>query len=76
MTMTLLKKAQTLATKPSRKKWTEEEVQMIKENWWWTPDLAAYYIPEKTGIHRSVKAFARKQKQVLGSIPTNNYDDY
>jgi hypothetical protein len=59
-----------------RTKWTDEEVQMIKDNWWWTPDLAAYYIPRKTGIQRSVKSFARKQKEILGKVPTNDYVDY
>ncbi len=59
-----------------RARWTDEEVQMIKDNWWWTPDLAAYYIPEKTGIQRSVKSFARKQKEILGKVPTNDYVDY
>ena len=59
-----------------RARWTDEEVQMIKDNWWWTPDLAAYYIPEKTGIQRSVKSFARKQKEILGKVPTNEYVDY
>lgn len=51
-------------------RWTDEEVQMIKDNWWWTPDLAAYYIQEKMGIQRSVKSFARKQKEILGKVPT------
>jgi hypothetical protein len=59
-----------------RARWTDEEVKMIKENWWWTPDLAAYYIPAKTGIQRSVKSFARKQKEILGRVPTNDYVDY
>jgi hypothetical protein len=59
-----------------RARWTHEEVQMISDNWWWTPDLAAYYIPEKTGIQRSVKSFARKQKEILGKVPTNDYVDY
>ena len=59
-----------------RARWTEEEVQMIKDNWWWTPDLAAYYITEKTGIQRSVKEFARKQKEILGKVPTTDYVDY
>lgn len=59
-----------------RARWTDKEVQMIKDNWWWTPDLAAYYIPEKTGIQRSVKSFERKQKEILGKVPTNEYVDY
>ena len=59
-----------------RARWTDKEVQMIKDNWWWTPDLAAYYIPEKTGIQRSVKSFACKQKEILGKVPTNDYVDY
>ena len=59
-----------------RARWTKEELQLIKDNWFWTPDLAAYYIPEQTGIQRSVKSFARKQKEILGKVPPCDYVDY